>query len=756
MGAATGRAGSGAGAARQGQSLPGAVADRMAGHLFDRQRGHLFAWAPVMMGAGIGWYFALRFEPAPAMLWIAAAAAGCAALLAIRHAQTAPVFWALALLAAGFALAGARAHLTAAPVLGFRYYGPVEGRILSVDRSASDRLRLTLDRLRLDGVAPEKRPARVRISLHGPQRWLEPQPGRRVALTAFLTPPQGPAEPGGFDFRRYAWFQRLGAVGYTRSPALDAGPGRDGPGVALERLRLRLSRAVREAIPGQPGAFSAAILTGDRMALDPEMVADLRLTNLAHLLAISGLHMGLLSSVVFAAIRLILSAVPALALRLPVKKIAAAGALTAAAVYLLLSGASVATERAFVMVAMMLLAVLADRRALSLRAVALAALVVLLLRPEALLGPGFQMSFAATAGLVAVFAALRQRREAARGRGDGGETSAAPGGVRHRLMLAARPVGTLILASSVAGAATAPFSAAHFNALAQYGLLANLLAVPAMGFVVMPGAVLALGLWPFGLPEPGLWAMEAGVRWILQVASRIGAWEGARLSVPAPPGAVLPLLTAGMLVLMLWQGRARLLGIAGPALALALWWEVERPLLLISESGRLVGVLGAEGRLLNRGRGDGFVAGIWLENDGDPVSQVQAYARGGGAADGGVPRRIMRAAGVQIVVLGGKAPDIAADCGAGRLLLAPGADLSLSDGGECTIIDARRLRETGALAGWMDVDGRMDGRLNGRGSGARLVLRTAKQAAGVRLWSPAPMPRPIAALTPAPPVGSAQ
>ncbi|MDJ0639402.1 MAG: ComEC/Rec2 family competence protein, partial [Paracoccaceae bacterium] len=372
---------------------------------FDRQRGHLFPWVPVLYGSGIGLYFALRFEPGPGHWWSIAVALGlCLALLRLAPFALRPVFLALLIALAGFSVAGSKAHRVAEVTLDYRFYGAIEGRIIRVDRSASDALRLTLDRVRLQGVPADRTPARVRISLHGQQGYLDPEPGVTVIMTGHLSPPGSAVEPGGYDFRRQAWFQRLGAVGYTRTPALALAP-HDGRAWELwvYRTRMALSRAVQDTLPGPVGAFAAAITTGDRAGMDEATYDTLRASNLAHLLAISGLHMGLLTGFVFAARRFCFALLPVLALRWPAKKLAALVALGAGAVYLALSGGNVATERAFIMVAVMFLAVLVDHRAVTLRAVAVAAMIVLTLKPEALYGPGFQMSFAATTALVAVY-----------------------------------------------------------------------------------------------------------------------------------------------------------------------------------------------------------------------------------------------------------------------------------------------------------------------------------------------------------------
>lgn len=188
---------------------------------WDRQRGHLFPWVPVCLACGIGLYFALRWEPAVWMLGAAFAAGVLGSLVWLR--RDVPLRaggLAVCLMAFGFALAGARAHQVAGPVLDFRYYGAVEGRIVGIDRSASDAVRLTLDRVVLERMAPDDTPRRVRVSLHGQQGFAPLTPGATVILTGHLSGPQGAVEPGGFDFRRHAWFLRLGAVGYTRNPVL--------------------------------------------------------------------------------------------------------------------------------------------------------------------------------------------------------------------------------------------------------------------------------------------------------------------------------------------------------------------------------------------------------------------------------------------------------------------------------------------------------------------------------------------------------
>ncbi len=668
------------------------------------QRGTLMCWAPIFLAFGIGGYFSLNVEPVAGLyLW-----AGCVvAVLGLGARWLAedwrPLLAALLLVLIGGMLAGMRAHRVAEPVLGFRYYGPIEGRIVKIDRSQSDAVRLTLDRVVLKRMSPLKTPSFVRVSLHGQQGFIEPEPGLTVILTGHLSPPSGPVEPGGFDFQRQAWFQGLGAVGYTRTPVLAfAAAEKGGLALRLYRLRMSISAWVQGEMPGPAGAFAAAVMTGDRSGMDADVVEDLRASNLSHLLAISGLHMGLLTGFIFSIVRYIFAAIPPLALRWPTKKIAATVALVVGAGYLALSGGNVATERAFIMVAVMFVAVLLDRRAVTLRAVAVAAVIVLVLRPEVLPQPGFQMSFAATTALVAVFGVLRKWR----------------GPVLPKAM---RPVMAVLISSAVAGLATAPVAAAHFNRIADFGLLANLLSVPLMGLIVMPGAVLTAVLAPLGLAWIGLAMMRPAIEWILGVAHWVAGLDGALTHVPSPGGYVLPLIALGILWAVLWQGRrlVRVVGIVPVLAGFTLWASVERPAVLISDTGGLVGVLGDQGRVLSKPKGSGFAAKSWLENDGDGVEQADAFARAGfGGTKGALEFRI---AGQGFVHLSGRGSSerVAQACAQAAIVIVT-AKVDADDF-PCQVFDPKRLRQTGALA-FIVTDGDLE-------------MVSAREVAGQRLWN---------------------
>jgi competence protein ComEC len=650
------------------------------------RRGHLFNWIPVCLACGIGLWFAAEQEPGPAAYGMAA----CVVLGAFgARVAKADLFLPLAFgcgaVALGFLAAGARGHLVASPMLEAPYYGPVEGRIVAMDRSQSDALRLTLDRVVLRDLAPDRTPSRVRISLQGTRDI--PDPGQVVLVTARLAASDGPAEPGGFDFRRMAFFDGLGAVGYTHHPLVlwaEPAPGAD----RVNRLRMGLSRAIMARVPGDAGAFASGAMTGDRSGISKDTVEALRDSNLAHLLAISGMNMAFLTGFVFLLIRSAIALIPLVALRVNAKKIAAVVAFGVALFYLLLSGSNVATERAFLMVSVMLGAVLLDRRALTLRSMALAAIVLLLWTPESLTEPGFQLSFAASIALVAGFEALDRQILA------------------EHLPRVVMPLFTLVLSSVLAGAATAPFAAATFNRFTDYGLVANLLTVPMMSLVMAAGAMAAL-LAPFGAADPALWVMGKASEWILFIAHWIAGLEGAVTPIWSPGPVVIPLISLAGLWFILMPGRERWAAIAPACVAIGLWVTADRPHLLVSADGKAVGLMGPEGRAIAHEKGAGFAVESWLEKDGDLARAKTAHARPGFQGQSRERRFTLAedctsahrcAPTIAGKILIGKYADLARACAKARLVIAPNSTASLPVPEGCVIIDQATLRRSGAIA----------------------------------------------------------
>lgn len=554
----------------------------------EAQQGRLFAWAPVALGAGIAAYFALGFEPAPAWRLAALGLGLAAALLAWRlpAARAAAGLPAAALL--GLALAGW--HAARQPPMPDLPRGAtiLSGTVLRVDPLPEGR-RVTLAEARLDGGAPLARQVRVRLRKEDPA---EPRPGDGLVVRALVRAPAPPAYPGAWDFQRAAWFSGLAGSGFAIGPAA-VQPDPEGRAPPLAGLRSTIEARVAAALPGTDGAaggppgsgavrpspegaIAAALIAGGQSAIPPADLAAMRDSGLAHILSVSGMHIAIVMGLVFGLLRLLLAAIPPLALRLPVKAVAALAALAAGGFYMLLTGTQVPMQRSFAMAALATIALLAGRRALTFRAWALAALVVLAVEPVALLGPSFQMSFAAVLALIAGWQALRPHLA--------GRQRSAGLGERAALLLAG-----IVATSVLAGLATAPYALHHFGRVQLYGVAANALAAPLVSLVVMPAGMAAAALMPLGLEQPALTVMGWGILGMLAVARWVASWPGAAFTVAPIPAWSLALATAGLLVLCLVRGRTRLLGLplaAGGILAGVLL--ARPPDLLVSADGRLV------------------------------------------------------------------------------------------------------------------------------------------------------------------------
>jgi len=674
-------------------------------------------WTPVGVGVGAAAYFALPVEPPP---WVAAAAlGGAAALLAVgRRAPSVLVAAAaVAAVALGLGAAQLRAALVAAPTLG-REIGPVtvSGRVVEV-QPLPDGRRLLLDRLRVGGLASPPRRVRIRLAKTEPVL----RPGDWVELRAGLVPPSAPAAPGAFDFQRHAYFQGIGAVGFAygaaRAIAPPAGEATDRWrwSLGLAALRQAIADRVRAVLAGAVGAIAVALTIGDQGAIPKDVLQAMRDSGLAHLLSISGLHIGLVAGILFFGLRSALALVPPLALARPIKKWAAAAALFGTFFYLLLSGAPVPTQRAFLMTGLVLVAVMLDRSAISMRLVAWAALVVLLLRPEALVGPSFQMSFAAVVALIAAYEATRAMRLARR---------AEAGAVRR----VAQYVGDIAATSLIAAAATAPYVIFHFNRTADYGVAANMLAVPLTGFWIMPWAVVALLLMPFGLEAAALAPMGWGIEGVIAIARAVAAWPGAVQLVPAMPVAGLAFVTLGGLWLCLWQRPWRLLGLAGIVAGFATIALTRPPDVLVSEDGRLLAVGDPAGALLLSSRRVArFDAEIWLRQVGQAEPQTwprEGYGAGGRLACDSLGC-IYRVDGHVVALARGPAA-LAEDCRIADIVVStepvrracPSASL---------VIDRFDLWRDGGHALWIDTDG--------------VRVRSVRQTRGARPWVIVPQPR---------------
>lgn len=565
-------------------------------------------WLPVFLAGGIALYFALPNEPAWYTGPAAAGGLACAAWAGRRHGYALLALLVLLTLAVGFWAAQDRAARVAGPIVAGKL-GPISltGTIANIETRPHG-LRLSLRDSRIANRPDWRAPRLVRVTLRFKQRPILGV-GDRVRLRAVLMAPAGPAAPGAYDFARAAWFKKIGAVGYGVSkPQVIRAAEQNGFATFGARIgvwRHQLAGHLRGQLPGEVGAVAAALMTGDRGAIPEPSLQAMRDAGLAHLLAISGLHVGLIAGWLFFVLRFLLALVPALALRAPIKKWAAAIALIGAFAYMLLTGGTVPTQRAFLMLALVMLAVMLDRVAISFRLLAWAAVAVLLWAPESLLSVSFQMSFAAVVGLTAIYEGLGPAM--VRWRAEGGRAK--------RLWLY---LGAVLLTTLVASIATSPYALFHFNRVAMYGLAANLLAVPLTALWVMPWALAAFLLLPFGWEQLALVPMGYGIQAILAVAHTVAGWPGAVTLVPAFSSFALAAMTLGGLWLCLWRGRWRYGGVLAMALGIALATMGDPPDFLIDGRGRAMAARLPDGRVLVAApyRRKNIVLSTWLRRWG--------------------------------------------------------------------------------------------------------------------------------------------
>lgn len=693
------------------------------GIAFLSERERWVLWLAVAIGAGVACYFGMPSEPPR---WVGPLLLLACLVLGISlrgHLAGWLVALALGAMALGFTVATERSQSVAAPVLA-RPTGIIafEGRIAEVEpQEKGERLvldHLGLPRLRDDGPIPE----RVRVRL--PASAAGFRPGQWVALRATLLPPPMPAAPGAYDFPRQAWFKGLGAVGYAiGTPELVPGPPEEGvaEGVRLwlantrHALTLRIVGAIDAAgIEPGTGATAAALITAERGPVPPEVLRAYRDSGLAHILVIAGMHMSMVAGLVFVAIRGALAAIPPVALRYPIKKWTAAAALAITFGYLVISGAPVPTQRAFIMNAIVLLAVLLDREAISLRSITWAAVAVLLIHPEALIGASFQMSFAAVYALISGYEVLGPRMAEWRR--------------RHRAWWStpALYVAGILLTTQIAGSATAVYSIFHFNRYASYSLLGNLLAVPVVGFWVMPSALLAFCLMPFGLDGWGWQAMGWGIVAVGRIAAWVSSLPGATLDLPAMPMSALVVFSLGGLWLCLWKRRWRLWGLAGMAAGLLLYALHQPPDLLIDQTGRLIALRGEDGGMsLSQLRAGKRQRETWVKLAGQGTEASSWDSLGEDRLRCDALGCLYRAKG-HVIALARRPEALIEDCDVADMVVVP-TPVRLNCPSARLFIEGSALRAQGTHAVWL------------RDSGFRVETVAGWQ--GDRPWSRPPSPR---------------
>ncbi|WP_297322011.1 ComEC/Rec2 family competence protein [uncultured Bartonella sp.] len=605
----------------------------LADHEIDH--GIIFLTIPVFMTVGAVIYFCLPYEPEGSRLCgYFVVITGLFVLL--RHYR--PAFFIAAMVVCivlGAVFAKVETWRMATPMLGSDVSTVLTGRVVSGEKTVKGKSRLIIDVMMTENPSLKYPPQRVKLTVLT-NNGVDFKPGDGIHGRVKLRASSGPIRPGSFDFSFYNYFQSIGAQGYFLGKAkhIIVSPPHfivDRLGLAVSRLRLAMTAKITNAISGETGSVASALITGDRGGISSQTNEALRIAGLAHILSISGLHMAMVSGMVLIVVRTLLAFFPGFSSAYPSKKIAAAIALIVAAFYLLLSGADVAAQRSFIMVAVMLVAILFDRSAITMRNLAIAALITLILEPHEVLGPSFQMSFSATAVLIAVFGWWTRKHYAYQ--------KTVPkfvgAGIVYFILF---PLISTAVASLVAGLSSGIFAAYHFANTAPLGIISNAIAFPVMSIAVMPFALLSAVAMPFGLEWWPLQIMGWGVKIVEQIAYSVASISPDLNPGMMPRGALI-FLSFGLVILVCCRTRLCLISVFFFLLGILIALLQKPPALLVSEDARAVGFVDNRTLFIGEVKPSKFTTDVWkrsyrLVNIVGPVRQGEQKGAQFGCSDG--------------------------------------------------------------------------------------------------------------------------
>lgn len=572
-----------------------------------------FNFLPVFLGFGILIYFTIPAEPS---IFITLITALVFVFLAVKLELQSKLYYfllSLGVILAGMFFAQTATLLNHTPIIERQITTQMQGVVLGVDQSRRGAARYLIKPISLKGLESENTPRRLRVSAAAKHE--EMLPGEIITGLVRLQPVSGPVYPGGYDFSFFSWHEGMGGSGFFMGrPSKVQAKHALGLGeqftILVNKMRIAVETRILKAMPDATGKIAVALVTGNKTYIPSDVQETLRKTGLAHILAISGLHMALVTLTVIWCIRLALVFMPTLALRYPIKKWAVCAGFVSATGYLMLSGTGIATQRAWVMICVMLLAVLMDKRAITMRSVAISAVIILVLNPQSLLSPGFQMSFAAVTALVAGYEVLNKKRKAK------AENTFVPVSQNLIVKVSSGFLGYftgIATTSLIAGTATAFIAAWHFHQVAPFGLLANLIAMPIVSIIIMPFVLFSILLMPYGLEFIPLSAVSFGIDWVVEISRWVEGISPNGNTGLLPKGAIL--VFASFLILMcLLKTRLRYVSLV-PLLALPFIFHAPiKPDVLISENGRAIAIKTSNEKLgLLFPRGSAFVQNIWLK-----------------------------------------------------------------------------------------------------------------------------------------------
>lgn len=661
------------------------------------QRERWIFWLPVPVAFGIAFYFGLRGEP-PLLIGTLVGLALLPLLRAFYRNQVLFIpLLAVVLAVAGFAAGQWRTHAVAAPVLEKRSYTvTLRGKVAEVQPQPKN-FRIVLEDFSVvkGRIFQDDLPRRVRIRLKNNDPAV-PEAGEVVEVRAALLPLSAPVMPGAFDFQRHAFFQGLGGTGYALGN-LEVVQARPRGEFFFEKLRRHIREKIFAAIEDRDrAALITAFMIGEDRGISAKDWEVARLSGIAHLIAISGSHFVLIAGFPFFFVRAALAAIPYVALRWPVKKIAAAVAMAVSVFYMLLIDSPIPAQRAVIMTCVVMTAIMLDRNPFTLRLAVFAAFVLFALSPESLMGPSFQMSFAAVVGLIAFYESTADWWKK--------HFRDADWSKRYALYMLGCFATTL-----VASAATAPFALYHFGRMPLIGgLAANMVAVPVSSFVTFPIGLFSCLLMLAGLEKYPLILTEKSVDVFMYVAEVISRWEYAGWQSNGFAGWILGVMTLGGIWICAWRGWIRWLGIAPVLAAVLMASLMPRADVLISGSGELFALRAPDGKIwFSTLTKEKFVREQWLAREGQGAS-VRGWPKGdlpGGEGDFLACREKACRAQLKGAVISflHVAEAAAEECNIADVMVSKAAiKLPASCKKRITVIDRWKLRENGAYAIYLD------------------------------------------------------
>lgn len=557
-----------------------------------QEQDQLFLWIPVSFATGVAIYFSLLHEPNPHLVFLGLFFSCFLTVLVQKTSLFYPFLYVVFLFLGGVSALW-RTHSLEVNMLEKPWDGFVKATIESVEPMPGQ-TRMWLK----DATSKTHKFQRIRVNFKHKKNVDIPtlqkkfHPGVRISFFTKLMPPPPVETPGLYDFRFFSYFQRLEAVGFAGLSKVEIKT--EYPAPFFNKLRHFIGQEIRRVLPDQSGEIAAALIIGDRSGITTEIRDSFIRSGIAHILAISGLHLSLVAGLLFFIFRRMFTLSTYLALHFPLKKIAAVCVIFGIYFYLRLSGEAVPVMRAFIMTSLVLMGVLLDRNPVSLRSVGIAAVVILSIQPEALLGASFQLSFAAVIALVGFYEVFLK-------------SSALQ---RHTLKYGkvyTYVLGTLVT-SLIASLATMPYVMYIFNRISWHSIEANLLVIPLMAFWIMPWALAAVVLMPFGVSEWSFKCMAFGIKIMEKIAFWIASLPGSEVWVAQKDAWFLGVFTFGGLWFVIWRQKWRWVGVLGMFIAFII--PQDTPLAFVASEKKLFAV-NIDGVLYTNQTRKNFITDQW-------------------------------------------------------------------------------------------------------------------------------------------------